>query len=315
MSTIYDGIPGNVVVQAALNILSSTNANPIQVTVSGSLPADFATGVLVHIAGHASNTSANGQWAATVTGASTFTIPVAGVGVGGASGTVQPLNLTPSFADPSDGDNANAASIFGIVQTLGDRTQYLAARTGQYKLAQKSIAYYSNPLASVGTPWCHIAAGGVTAATPAQMTSDGVAWAQVAGSNFTTLPTTLLVAPVFAMTGITFGDLIQVTLTTTLNLAAAGAGRIALYGSAGTPTIVPSWPGGYAAVAGASAYGPIAVTAVSVTGVSTIGFAGVDTFWIQPVYVPAGSVGSTSPSFCGDTVLVVDVLRPTGVPQ
>ena len=176
---------------------------------------------------------------------------------------------------PADGDADAAATFNAALAPLTDRSAVLVPAIGAYKLApKKSIAYYSNPLASVGTSWCHIAAGGVTAATPAQMTSDGVAWAQGAASNFTTLPTTVGVAPVFAMTGITFGDLIQVTLTTTLNLAAAGAGRIALYGSAGTPTIVPSWPGGYAVVAGASAYGPIAVEAVSVTGVSTIGFRG-----------------------------------------
>ena len=313
MGTIYDGIPGNIAFPAAVAITSTTFTNPITVTTSA--PHGLQTGDKSRIYQHTLNTSANGVWTITRTGSSTYTIPVAGIAAGGATGLSQGLVYGAALTLPADGDADAAATFNAALAPLTDRSAVLVPAIGAYKLAQKSIAYYSNPLAGVGTPWCHIAAGVVTAATPAQMTSDGVAWAQVAGSNFTTLPTTGGVAPVFAMTGITFGDLIQVTLTTTLNLAAAGAGRIALYGSAGTPTIVPSWPGGYAAVAGASTYGPIAVEAVSVTGVSTIGFAGVDTFWIQPVYVPVASSGSTSPIFGGDTVLVVDVLRPTGVPQ
>jgi hypothetical protein len=42
----------------------------------------------VIIAGHAVNTVANGCWVATVTSATAFTIPVAGIGVGTATGTV-----------------------------------------------------------------------------------------------------------------------------------------------------------------------------------------------------------------------------------
>src|ERR1700690_1205952 len=100
MPTSYQGVPGNVSFPAALNIASSTNTNPISITVSGVLPASFLTGSKVDITGHTVNVSANGPWTATVTGASTFTIPVAGVGVGGATGTAQPVMLSPLYTYP-----------------------------------------------------------------------------------------------------------------------------------------------------------------------------------------------------------------------
>lgn len=313
MGTIYDGIPGNIAFPAAVAITSTTFTNPITVTTSA--PHGLLTGDKARIYQHTLNTSANGVWTITRTGSSTYTIPVAGIAAGGATGLSQGLVYGAALTLPADGDADAAATFNAALAPLTDRSAVLVPAIGAYKLAQKSIAYYSNPLASVGTPWCHIAAGPVTAATPAQMTSDGVAWAQVAGSNFTTLPTTGGVAPVFVMTGITLGDLIVVTLSTTLNLTSSGPGRIALYGSGATPAAVPTWPGGYAAVAGASAYGLAVAQAVTVVGIATVGLAGVDTYWIQPVYVPQSTSGSTSPIFSGDTVLTVDVLRPTGAPQ
>ncbi len=313
MGTTYDGIPGNIAYPTPVTIASTTNTNPITVTTSA--PHGLLTGDKARIYQHQVNTSANGIWTVTRTGASTYTIPVAGIGAGAATGSSQALTYGAALTLPADSDANSAATFNAALTPLSDRSASLVTAIGAYKLAQKSIAYYSNPLASVGTPWCHIAAGGVTAATPAQMTSDGVAWAQVAGSNFTTLPTTGGVAPVFVMTGITFADLIVVTLSTTLNLTSSAPGRIALYGSGTTPAAVPTWPGSYAAVAGASAYGLAVAQAVTVVGIATVGFAGVDTYWIQPVYVPQSTSGSTSPIFSGDTVLTVDVLRPTGAPQ
>jgi hypothetical protein len=66
-------------------ITSSTNANPIVVTTP---THGLATGDVVVIAGHLVNTAANGAWHATVTSSTTFSIPVVGTGVGGATGTV-----------------------------------------------------------------------------------------------------------------------------------------------------------------------------------------------------------------------------------
>lgn len=83
---------------AAMNIASSTNTNPITITVSGTLPTSFVSGVGVVIAGHLVNTAANGSWTATKTGASTFTIPTTGNGVGAATGTATQA-VTPGIAD------------------------------------------------------------------------------------------------------------------------------------------------------------------------------------------------------------------------
>jgi hypothetical protein len=313
MGTVYDGVPANVAFPAAVAISSSTNTNPITITTTA--PHGLLTGDLAHVYGHTLNTPANGIWAITRTGASTYTIPVAGIAAGSTTGSSQALTYGAALTLPSDGD-ADAAAVFNAALTpLTDRSAVTVSALGQYKIAQKSIAYYSNPLAGVGTPWSHISAGPVTAATAAQMTSDGVAWAQVVGSNFVTMPTSAGVAPVFQLAGVVPGDVCAIRLSTTLNLLAAGAGRIALYGSVGPPTIVPTWPGSYSAIAGASAYGGIICAAVTVDGVVTVAGTGVTTLWIQPAYVPVASSGSTSPIFGGDTVLTVDVLRPTLVPQ
>jgi hypothetical protein len=89
-------------VGAPVSIASSTNANPIVVTtatVHGLTTGDFA-----EIAGHLVNTAANGTWAVTVTSTTVFNIPVAGNGVGAATGQVvkQPPDADIQFAVNSD---------------------------------------------------------------------------------------------------------------------------------------------------------------------------------------------------------------------
>lgn len=81
---------GNTDLQAALAgtmaIVSSTNATPIQMTVTGH---GYANGDTVTIAGHTVNTAANGTWVIAGATANTFTLNNSvGVGVGGATGTV-----------------------------------------------------------------------------------------------------------------------------------------------------------------------------------------------------------------------------------
>jgi hypothetical protein len=71
-------------------IVSSTNASPIQVTVTSH---GYATGDVVQITGHTVNSAANGVWIVTNTGANTFTLDGStGNGVGGASGTAANIN-------------------------------------------------------------------------------------------------------------------------------------------------------------------------------------------------------------------------------
>lgn len=67
-------------------IQSSTNANPIVVTTAA--VHGLSTGNVVVIAGHLVNTAANGAWTATVLTTTTFSIPVVGIGVGTATGSV-----------------------------------------------------------------------------------------------------------------------------------------------------------------------------------------------------------------------------------
>src|SRR5437016_3655959 len=129
MPSNYSGKPGNVTTDGPIVITGTTGngVSPVTVTVSGSLPADFFTGAgpKVDITDVQGNTAANGQWTATPTGASTFTIPQTGNGTYAGGGLVQGLYLKSLYTVPSDGDPDNAASIFPSLGTLGDRTQFL----------------------------------------------------------------------------------------------------------------------------------------------------------------------------------------------
>lgn len=83
----------------SINIASSTNVAPIEITTATPLPATLVTGASVVISGHLVNTAANGTWTIIKTGASTFTLTGStGNGVGGASGIVN-QGPTPAIAD------------------------------------------------------------------------------------------------------------------------------------------------------------------------------------------------------------------------
>lgn len=69
-----------------LNIASSTNASPIEITTA--TPHDYITGQQVYIAGHTLNTDANGIHSLTVVSTTKFTLDGSvGTAVGGATGT------------------------------------------------------------------------------------------------------------------------------------------------------------------------------------------------------------------------------------
>jgi hypothetical protein len=70
-----------------VGLVSSTNTNPI--TIVTATPHCLVSGDQVTVDGHLVNTNANGIWIATVTDPNTFTIPVAGNGAGGATGTAR----------------------------------------------------------------------------------------------------------------------------------------------------------------------------------------------------------------------------------
>jgi len=68
-------------------IASSTNANPIEITTAAA--HGLASGNVVTIRGHVTNTSANGTWKVTYVSPTKFTLNTSiGVGVGGATGTL-----------------------------------------------------------------------------------------------------------------------------------------------------------------------------------------------------------------------------------
>lgn len=77
-------VAGEVVSGDAVDIVSSTNANPIVVEATAH---GFLTGDVVTIASHLVNTSANGTWRVTKVDADHFSIAVAGVGIGANTGT------------------------------------------------------------------------------------------------------------------------------------------------------------------------------------------------------------------------------------
>jgi len=82
--------------EPAVAITSSSVATPTVITTAS--PHGFATGDRVVIAGHTGSTPAvDGTYTITVTGASTFTVPVA-VSVGGTGGTA--TEIAPAVIDP-----------------------------------------------------------------------------------------------------------------------------------------------------------------------------------------------------------------------
>lgn len=81
-----------------VNIASSTNANPSVVTTASA--HGLVVGDVVSIQNHLVNTNINGVWTiATVGSTTTFTVPYAGNGVGGATGTAMEMDsdITVNF--------------------------------------------------------------------------------------------------------------------------------------------------------------------------------------------------------------------------
>jgi hypothetical protein len=107
---------------ATKSITSSTNASPIQVTISSH---GYVTGDVVQITGHTVNTAANGVWVVTNTGANTFTLDGStGNGTGAATGTALNVNAKTvklATAQTKTVNNCNTAftAANGATVTLG----------------------------------------------------------------------------------------------------------------------------------------------------------------------------------------------------
>jgi hypothetical protein len=146
MTTNITGTADNCVPTGApVNIASSTNATPIQITTSA--PHLLNEGDVIVVANHETNTNANGMWFAHVNGASTVvlwnlaTVPgggrpnSVGNGVGGATGTVQSQCFTPDqFQAPSSGETVTASSVQTIANALADRTNRVSMLASKYQL-------------------------------------------------------------------------------------------------------------------------------------------------------------------------------------
>ena len=110
-AVIVDLFIGNVACKqnagGARTIVSSSVANPTVVTLDSAHGQAVNSTFLVRIAGHASTPSLNGEFTATSTGATTFTVPV-NVTAGATGGTAQRFTLInaaaprcrPAFAGP-----------------------------------------------------------------------------------------------------------------------------------------------------------------------------------------------------------------------
>jgi hypothetical protein len=320
----YDGRPGQITFEAPLTVTGATNTNPITVTVSGSLPAEFflvgyggaSAAPLVDISDVQGNVAANGQFVATPTGASSFTIPVSGVG-GGAyagGGAVQPLYLKSQYTLPSDGDADNSASIASWGQATGDRTQWLASRIGAYKLAQRFVLVNDSMAA---TSWNNTANVSVSAGTWVPFLSGGgTLTANVGAPLSASLP--------YSFDGIVSGDLAHVTLRShgvfgTGGSTSYGIGAgIGLWYANPAPAVVPAWPGGYAKIFASSALSPVAVSASVFAPFYCDGWvrslgSGLFNLGIQVWTGP--DTGARIYGLGWDAILQVDIWRPTGMPQ
>ena len=318
MSSVYNGIPANVVFDSPLSVTSAPNsASPTTITVSGGLPADFTSGIRVNISGVQGNTAVNGIWTVTVTGGSTFTIPTAGSGAYTSGGSVQPYGYGSSTTIPSDGDARNAASVNVPLSTILDRAVFVAQSIGGVKLADRRLLAIT--VAGAGpVPWAFIASGPLTAGTPVQLTSDGAAWGVVLGSTTGIVaPTTVGVAPVFQIP-VTAGD--QVIARLDGSWVPASNMRLALYAAIAVPgAAAPVWPGGgYGQMSCGSSVGELTAGSQYV-GFSVLGALSVavnsGTLYIQPIIQPLQTIGSSSPQLVDSAALTVEFWRPTGVPQ
>lgn len=124
-------------VGTAVVITSSSVANPTVVTTA--TPHGWASGQLVRIAGHTGSTpTINGDRTATVTGASTFTVPV-NVTVGGTGGTVTKLVQTKRFTCNGVLDTARPVSD-NLQELLSSCRGNLVWEQGQFKLTIRSAS-------------------------------------------------------------------------------------------------------------------------------------------------------------------------------
>lgn len=178
MPNQYGGQPANISLAAGLPILLSGNSTPIAMGFSA--PHGLNNGDEVQVVGHATNYTANGRWPVNVLNSMTIElVGSAGVAVGGNTGTCYPLTFGATYAQPSDGDALDAASVNVAFETLGDRTAQLAANMARYKLVANVAHPQVDDDVTEGSLWSTITFGSTDTweqiATPAGLFGDLVA--------------------------------------------------------------------------------------------------------------------------------------------
>jgi hypothetical protein len=323
MSTLYGGKSANISFNAVLTVTGASNTNPITITVSGALPASFYTSgglggtpaaPLVDISGVGGNNAANGVFVATPTGASTFTIPVAGSGAYTSGGSVQPLDMLTTPTVPSDGDADNEASIDSWAKATGDRTQWLAARTGYVKLVGRvALTWPFGP----SSAWANLAttfgagswgqwgcAGGLSALA-----------AETGSLSINSISGVGLFA-LYSFAGISSVDILRVSLETTCAFAASASSGdyVGLYSAIVAPGSAAPTFSGMTRILGSAKGGD---TPARIDGVRCSGWlphVGTGTLYVAPAYY-RGTGGAFVASLQDDTVLEVEAWRLTGMPQ
>lgn len=304
MSANYNGTAANTEGSLAglLSIAGSTNANPIVVQTTAS--HGLTTGDTVDISSHVANVTANGVWPVTVTDGTHFSIPVAGVAVGGADGFVQPLSLGATAPIPSDGDLEAAVSVAVMLSREADQTAFLALATGQYKLVQRIVAGNHHGGAS-GTSWCQT---------------------NTTGSGYQNFQQSA-VDIVWGVGGVEVGDIVEAELSCTVEIQYVTAATF-------NPVVSLSYglsdwgvaPGSFAQIAektlstpgGGNWFVPVTLKAIIGDAANGTGFAnfGSGTNGLLSFKFMADVGGVTATLFgVGDYTMDIKVWRPTNMPQ
>lgn len=284
--TSYNGLPSNIAPPASVGIASSTDASPVVVQTSSA--HGMKTGDWVDISGHQTNWAANGIWQVVVVDTTHFQLTGStGNGVGGTTGTAQPLAFTGNVSlNPADGDPYDASTYVPGMSCLADRTSFLAKNLGAWKLSRiQTFAANSDS----NTLW-------------AQQVNVTNAWA---------LPNSV---PSFEI-NIVNGDFVDISMATT-GVANGGGASLCLFGIMSAfvpPGISPT--GLYSKLAGSNqgvspSSNPVPLHLRGQTLFS--GSSG--NLFISPGFYAIGSSG-TSFSMQGDYTIIVYVWRQTGWSQ
>jgi hypothetical protein len=302
MATQENGAAGNIAIPAAVNIVSSTDTNPIIVTATAH---NLTQGDSIVINEHATNTSANGTWAGanapTITGVNTFTIPVAGVGVGGATGYVQSQAAGGTFAIPSDGDTENAMSVNVAFEALADRAAFLMTATGALRFMSISTDGVTDTDPGGNTIWDSV--------TPTPIST----WTDLAGGTtwtFTTANIQKFDRLFFEFHGSvaiqnSAPNPAQLNVSLWYNLHAFGA-------SPGTYTQVPDSAQHGGVANGITSYAPHIFVPIHCTGQINVGSLNTSSITLKLMGATLDGSG-TFGSFTGDYRMTMLQFRPTGL--